>query len=150
MALKAQQSRILVETGGSPTLVEIEEVNNITGPDGKAKLIDTTHLRSTGKEYLRGIADFGQISLDMNFTDNAPGQIFLRDMYITQLGPTAEPKHFRIMVPASDGSSFHVFDFLAICTSWNLDLKTDDKAGLKATIQVTGAVDYTPPGQSPT
>jgi hypothetical protein len=147
MALKTQQSRILVETGGSPTLTEIEEVNNIIGPDGKAKLIDATHLRSLGKEYLRGIADFGQISLDMNFASSAPGQVFLRDMYITQLGPTADPKKFRIMVP--DGASFHVFDFLGICTSWSLDVKTDDKVGLKATLQVTGSVAYTPPGESP-
>ncbi len=144
MALHAQQSRILVASGdgGSPVLQEIEEVNNITGPDGKAKLIDTTHLRSTGKEYLPGIADFGQISLDMNFTGKR-NQIFLRNMYATQ----SDAKTFRILVP--DGAGFHAFTFSAIVTSWNLDLKTDDKAGLKATLQVTGGVVYTPPSASP-
>lgn len=139
MALKAQQSYIQVDNVG---LQEIEEVNNITGPDGKAKLIDTTHLRSTGKEYLQGLADFGQISLDMNFK-GATQQMFLRTMYATQ----SDAKTFRIKVP--DGASYHVFTFLAIVTSWNLDLKTDDKVGLKATLQVTGGVTYTAPNTSP-
>lgn len=147
MALKAQQSfiEVLDDTLGSPgTYSEIEEVNNITGPDGKAKLIDTTHLRSTGKEYLQGIADFGQISLDMNFTGE-PEQMFLRDMYSSQ----SPQKAFRIRVPDDQSVNHHVFNFEAIVTSWNLDLKTDDKAGLKVTLQVSGGVTYVAPGSSP-
>lgn len=147
MALKAQQSyiEVLDDTLGSPgTFTEIEEVNNITGPDGKAKLIDTTHLRSAGKEYLQGIADFGQISLDMNFTGE-PEQMFLRDMYSSQ----SPAKQFRIRIPDDVTAFHHVFYFNAIVTSWNLDLKTDDKAGLKCTLQVSGGVTYTAPGASP-
>lgn len=140
-ALKAQQSYIQVDIAG--TMTEIEDVNNITGPDGKAKLIDITHLRSTGKEYLQGLADFGQISLDMNFTGKT-AQMFLRSMYASQ----SDARTFRLRVP--DGAQYHVFTFAAIVTSWTQDLKTDDKAGLKATIQVTGGVTYTAPGQSPT
>lgn len=146
MALKAQQSfiEVLDDTLGSPgTFSEVEEVNNITGPDGKAKLIDTTHLRSTGKEYLQGIADFGQISLDCNFTGE-PEQMFLRDMYSSQ----SPAKAFRIRVPDDASNYHHVFTFNAIVTSWNLDLKTDDKAGLKVTLQVSGGVTYAAPGSS--
>lgn len=147
MALKAQQSfiEVLDDSLGSPgTWSEIEEVNNIAGPDGKAKLIDTTHLRSTGKEYLQGIADFGQISLDLNYTGE-PEQMFLRDMYSSQ----SPQKPFRIRVPDDVSAEHHVFFFEAIVTSWNLDLKTDDKAGLKITLQVSGGVTYQAPGDSP-
>jgi hypothetical protein len=142
MALKAQQSYIEV-MGADNQLHEIEEVNNITGPDGKAKLIDTTHLRSTGKEYLQGIADFGQVSLDMNFTGDTY-QMYLRSLYANQ----SAKKMFRLRIP-DDAGGYHVFTFDAVVTSWNLDLKTDDKAGLKATIQVTGGVDYSAPLASP-
>lgn len=140
MALKAQQSFIQVDDNG---LKEIEEVNNINGPDGKSKLIDTTHLRSTGKQYLQGLADFGQVSLDMNFIAG-PEQMFLRTMYATQ----SVEKTFRIKIP-DDLSGYHVFTFLAIVSSWNLGVPTDDKVSLKATIQVSGGVEYTAPNTSP-
>ena len=146
MALKAQQSFIEVfnNTVSPGAYAEIEEVNNITGPDGKAKLIDTTHLRSTGKEYLQGIPDFGQIALDLNFT-GATQQIFLRNMYSSQ----SPAKPFRLRIPDDVTAFHHVFTFNAICTSWALDLKTDDKAGLKINLQISGGVTYEPPGASP-
>lgn len=141
MAIKSQQSTIRMLVSG--ILQEIEEVTNITGPDGKAKLIETTYLKSTGKEYLQGLADWGAISLDCNFTGGTY-QMKLRDMYATQAVATT----FRIKVPDSV-SGYHVWTFSAIVTSWNIDLKTDDKADLKVTLQVSGAVVYSPPLASP-
>lgn len=141
MALKAQQSTISVLVGG--VLHEVEEVNNISGPDGKAKLIETTHLKSVGKEYLSGLADWGQISLDCNFASSNTYQMALRTMYATQAPATT----FRIKVP--DGANYHVFTFQAVVMSWSIDLKTDDKAGLKITLQVSGGVTYSAPGASP-
>lgn len=142
MALKAQQSIISVLVGGA--LHDIEEVVNITGPDGKAKLIDTTHLKSTGKEYLQGLADWGALSCDCNFTGETY-QMFVRTMYATQAPATT----FRVKIPDETGAAYHVFTFEGIVTSWNLDVKTDDKVGLKIALQVSGAVDYAPPGGSP-
>ena len=133
MALKAQQSVIQVNDSGYKA---IEEVVNITGPDGKAKLIDTTNLGSTGKEYLQGIADFGQISLDCNFTGGTE-QMFLRTQYSTQAALIG----YKILVPDGTGLN-HTFSFNAIVSAWNLDLKTDDKVGLKVTLQVSGSVTY--------
>jgi len=142
MALKAQQSYLQVYH--TNMLKEIEEVNNITGPDGKSKLIETTHLRSTGKEYLSGIADMGSINLDCNFTGGTE-QMFLRTMFATQAAAVV----FRLKVPDSTATQYHVFTFNAIVTAWALDLKTDDKAGLKITVQVSGGVVYSAPGASP-
>jgi predicted secreted protein len=142
MALKAQQSIISVLVAG--VLHDIEEVVNITGPDGKAKLIDTTHLKSTGKEYLQGLADWGAISMDCNFTGETY-QMYLRTMYATQ----APANTFRVKIPDDTSGEFHVFTFEGIVTSWNLDVKTDDKVDLKISLQVSGSVDYAPPGGSP-
>lgn len=146
MALKTQQSHIVtLDDSVSPNVwKELEEVNNITGPDGKAKLIDVTHLRSTGKEYLQGIPDFGQVSLDCNFTGGYV-QTLLRTRYATQ----AVKKKFRIHVPDDVTAYFHTWEFTAIVTSWNLDIKVDDKTGLKIMIQVVGGVTYYPPSSSP-
>lgn len=141
MAIKSQQSSISVYLAAA--MHDIEEVTNITGPDGKAKLIETTHLKSTGKEYLQGLADWGAISLDCNFTGGTY-QMLLRTMYATQASATT----FRIKVPTGAGT-YHVWTFLAIVTSWNIDLKTDDKTDLKITLQVSGAVTYSAPGASP-
>lgn len=139
MALKAQQSTIEIGSGTSPeTFSEVEEVVSISGPDGQANLIDTTHLKSTGKEYLPGLGDFGQVTLECNFTGGT-NQMALRTMFATQ----ADPRNFRISVP-EDGDA-HEFDFAAIVTAWSLNVATDDKVTLNVTLQISGSVAYTPP-----
>ena len=143
MALKSQQSFISILHGGA--YKEVEEVTNIAGPDGKAKLIDVTHLRSVGKEYLQGLADFGQISLDCNFSSDNEVQMLLRDLYAAQ---TVKQK-YRLHIPDDVTPFNHVFEFQGIVSSWNLAIKTDDKTGLKITLQVSGGVDYFPPAASP-
>lgn len=140
MALKAQQSFIEMGDGASPeAFAEVEECSSITGPDGSANLINTTHLRSTGKEYLPGLADFGKISLACNFT-GATQQMLLRTKYATQ----ADPVNYKLQIPDGEGG-FHIFAFAAIVSAWSLSLPTDDKVGLSVTLQISGAVAYTAP-----
>lgn len=73
MAIKSQTSVVYVSNEnadstayGSATFDKIGEVTNIGAPSGEAADIDTTHLESTGKEYLIGLPDEGNIELSMN------------------------------------------------------------------------------------
>ncbi|HKO89129.1 MAG TPA: phage tail tube protein [Burkholderiales bacterium] len=51
----------------SPSLfIEIPEIKSFSGPNGQSNLIDVTNLRSTGKEYLVGLKDEGEIQLTVN------------------------------------------------------------------------------------
>jgi hypothetical protein len=48
------------------TMVEVAEVRGITSAfDGEASDIDVTHLRSVGKEYLTGLPEFGNVSMNL-------------------------------------------------------------------------------------
>lgn len=147
MALKTQLSffRTQDERTSPHRYKACEEVNSISGPDGKAKLIDVTHLQSTGKEYLQGIPDFGQVTLECNFIAGDI-QLLLRERYATQ----ATKKSCRIEIPDDASSNYHVFEFDAIVTSWALDDKTDDKVGLKVMLQIVGGVTYYSPSSNPT
>lgn len=63
------------------TMVEVGEVTGIsTAFDGEAADIEVTNLRSTGKEYLTGLPEFGSVSLSMTLPSSADsGQTALRD-----------------------------------------------------------------------
>ncbi len=60
------------------TLADIGEVTNISGLDGAADEIDTTNLRSLAKEFLIGLEDFGNVSLDVTLNNTDTGQLALR------------------------------------------------------------------------
>ena len=64
------------------TMTEVGEVRGITSAfDGEAQDIDVTHLRSTGKEYLTGLADFGNVSLNLWLPATADaGQTRMRNL----------------------------------------------------------------------
>lgn len=62
----------------SITLTDIAEVTNISGLDGAADEIDVTHLRSQAKEFLVGLEDFGNLSLDLTLNNTDTGQLALR------------------------------------------------------------------------
>jgi hypothetical protein len=47
------------------TMTEVGEVRSISAFDGEDQEIDVTHLRSTGKEYLGGLAEFGSVQLTL-------------------------------------------------------------------------------------
>jgi hypothetical protein len=124
MALNAQGSKILHSSLDSPaSYTAIEEVTSISGPDGSANLIDVSHLGSTRKEYLTGLADNGQIQMACNFTAGTK-QMEMFDLF----NNSSSPSQFQINVPHSPGSSsYYKFFFLGIVTKWSLSEAVDDR-----------------------
>jgi hypothetical protein len=144
VAINSQGSQILhADVSASPdpsplVYVELEEVTQINGPDGSLNLIDTSHLGSTRKEYLPGLADNGTIQLACNFTAGTK-QMEMFDLF----NGSADPQPFRIKIPTdSTRTEFHTFDFDAIVTRWSLADAVDSKVGLNITLQTTGGVEY--------
>lgn len=73
-------------TAKAQTMTEVGEVRGITAAfDGEATDIDVTHLRSSGKEYLTGLPEFGNCSLNLWLPVGADaGQTRLRNLRETQ------------------------------------------------------------------
>lgn len=133
----AQGTRILHSAGGSSgTFVEIEHVTNVSGPNGQAANIDVTDLRSTGKENLPGLADYGQVTLDINYY-GATKQKALFDMFSAH----SDPQSFKIALPTdSTETDFDVLAFDASVSGCVFGAKVDDKQTMQITLKTSGAV----------
>lgn len=136
--INAQGSRIEHSAGSPSVWNEIEHVTSISGPSGTANLIDVTDLRSSGKEYLPGLADFGEITLACNFTGGTE-QMALFDLFSTN----ADANEYRLRIPTSAAqTTFYVFRFNAVVSAWSLSAAVDDKVPLNITLRTTGGVEF--------
>lgn len=139
MALNSQGSKFSFQNAGSPgDWQDLEQTTSIGGPDGTLNLIDVSHLQSTRKEYLPGLADNGTISLECNFTAGE-AQMRLFDFF----NNTSDPFPCRIKIPTTSAKvNAHTFLFDGIVSKWSLADAVDDKVKLSITIQTTGGVSY--------
>jgi hypothetical protein len=122
-------------SGGSAvaqTMSAVGEVTSVSGFDGQADEIDTTHLQSTAKEYLIGLQDFGNVSLDLNLVPSDAGQTKLRS-----LKGAAAVGYFGITL-----SSGEVAAFAALVKSFTFSNGTNDKVGGSVSLRVTGEPSY--------
>jgi hypothetical protein len=80
MAIETQGTTFGVSaTGTSPiTYTTIGGIMTFDGLDGEAATIDVTNLSSTSKEYLMGLQDNGNITLNGSFLSGDAGQDLLR------------------------------------------------------------------------
>jgi hypothetical protein len=110
------------------TMTEVGSVSGISGFDGEASEIDTTHLRSTAKEFLLGLQDFGQVTLAL-FLVSDTGQARLRAL---KGGGTIGT----FAITLSDGT---IAAFRGLVKSFSFDNITPDGAvSGSVTIKVTG------------
>ncbi len=116
-------------TVAEQTMTEVGEVTSIAGFDGEAADIDTTHLRSTAKEFLTGLQDFGGVTLALWMKNADAGQKKLRS-----LKGAAAVGTFSITL--SDGT---VAAFRGLVKSFSLSNITPDGAvSGNVSIKVTG------------
>jgi hypothetical protein len=113
----------------------IGEVKSFNGPGGQASEIDVTTLESTAKEFLMGLQDEGEISLEVNFDPSDVGQTFCRNARTNQTRNA-----YRITLPNTPATRL---DFLAFCKGFSLSGGVDDVWKASLTLRVTGAVAFT-------
>ena len=122
----------------SPVVI-IPEVSNLTGPERSKDEIETTHLTSTGKEFLLGFPD-NQVSFEMNyqpgnaanqrlqelFEDDASTGLANWEIDYTQLSPVVTVAFAARVQTLSDSS------------------QVGDKLSRSVTLKISGAVTTTP------
>lgn len=119
-------------TAKAQTMTEVGEVRGITAAfDGEASDIDVTHLRSSGKEYLTGLPEFGNCSLNLWLPVGADaGQTRLRNLRETQSVGT-----FSITLPSGLIAAFR-----GLVKSFALTgLEVDGAVQVGCTIKVTNS-----------
>ena len=125
------------DTSSPSSFAKIEKVFTINGPDGTAQPIDDTDLESTGREYIGGLADYGNVALECGFLAGTE-QMKLKTMY-----DTGATEIFQIFVPTdATRATFQCFQFSASVSKWQLGAAVNDKQKLSVTLKVSGTVVY--------
>lgn len=113
---------------GSTTITELTSVG---GPSFSADAIDaTTHSSADSyREFIQGLRDGGEISLEGNFTTATSTAI------VTQFNTTAT---VTVTIDLPTKPSVSRFTASVICTGFETTAPSDDKIGFNATFKVTG------------
>ena len=134
-ALESQGIQFDIGNGDDPlTYTEVSEINSFSGFDGSAQEIDVTHLKSTGKEWLMGLQDFGQITLDCNHLPADAGQVLMRAAKASRA-----IQDFKLTF--TDASTTEA-TFQGYVLSNTISAGVDDKISGSFTIRISGDVTF--------
>jgi predicted secreted protein len=133
-AISTHPTTIDIGDGVTPTegFTKVGDVMSFQGPGGNAKVIDATHLESTGKEKRMGLPDEGQFTMDIAYADDA-GQKACRDA-------RAALRLTNFKVTFSDTS---MAAFAGFVLGFSVSGNVDDIVKGKITIEISGLVDWT-------
>jgi len=115
----------------------IGEIVSFNGPGGSASVIDVTHLGSTRREKMMGIADEGQFSFEVSLVPGDVGQVALR-------ADRASRTQRECVLTLTDTSST-TLTFDAYCTQFSIQGSVDNKISASVTLEITGEVVWNTP-----
>jgi len=115
--------------------VDIAEIRSITAPVPTADTYDVTTHDSVGgyKEFLVGLKDGGECTLEGNFYPGDPGQIALINDF-----NSSTVRSYTLTFPAAMGATM-TFDGYVV-TAPEITAPVDGAVGFRATIKVSGQV----------
>lgn len=121
--------------GASPEVfTTVGEVYSISGLGVTNELVDVTNFDSAGsKEYISGLADGAEISLECNHLPANTAQQGLKSD--VDNGTT---RNIRINI--TDGTTPKQYDFAVTPLSWAINPSPDDKNVMAFTLKITGAI----------
>lgn len=112
----------------------VEEVLSISGFGKNNELIDVTNFDSgLVKEYIAGLADGAEITVEANYYQAATQQQAL----ITAVN-AGSTRNFQLLnnVP----SPAETFSFAAVCLSWNIEPSPTEQNRVSFTLKITGDI----------
>ena len=117
--------------GTTSTAQAVANVSNISGPGVTADTIDVTSHDSadTFREYVAGVIDGGEVTLEGNLISAAAGNTILTEL-------TARTSTTCSVIMSTEANAFWTFD--GIVTNFETQAPYDGKLGFNASIKVTG------------
>lgn len=130
-ALAANATKFQRGTGTPLTYSDIAEVTDLKGPGMKVDAIEATGYDSDGaKEYIGGLLDGGEVSLELNFVPTDTGHVALRTAFMAK-----NVGDYQIVFPDTPSTKW---SFQALITGFELATPVDDKVTATVTLQITG------------
>lgn len=133
-ALSAQGITLAVSPTGSPQVfATIPEIMTISGPSGKANIIDATDLSSTGKEYKVGLKDEGELNCEIGYIPDNAVHAALRAAF-----SAATLKLFRLTF--TDTAPATIWEFQGYVSGFSVSLGVDQLVKASVSVKITGAI----------
>ena len=121
---------------GSPvTYTSIEEVFTISGVGQKNDLLDVTSFDSPAgtKEFIGGLADGQEVSIECNYIATAPQQLALLAAVNAKVN-----RQFRVSYVGI--SPAKTYNFTGTPVSWEVTPSVDNKNTIKFSVKISGAI----------
>lgn len=139
MTTNAYLSNIKVElyNDDSPeTFSELEEVTGGVTVGETAPLVDVTHMQSTSREYISGLADGDEFSIECNATMASPS---VQQRFIALKGLT---KTLRVTATNTSVSpnTQRTYRFSAVFLGWGLTPAVGEADKLNFTFKISGGI----------
>jgi len=120
-------------TATPATWTAIANIRTFSGFDGSASEIDKTNMSSTAKEFMLGLVDPGQFTMEVDLDQADAGQLALR---ATQVAGSA--KYFKLTLPNSKTATFQAY-VKKISSQGGVDAAVRNSVDLRITGAVTWA-----------
>ena len=126
-------------SGASPQVwTLIEEVNSLGGLGTTNPLLDVTSFDSAAREYIAGLGDGSELTIECNRVQTAGNQ---QDVLVADIEAKLTETFQVIMTDTSVSPNTVVtYEFDAVCLGWNVVPSVDDKHTITFTIKITGAI----------
>ena len=119
-------------TATPTTWTTVNNLLSFSGFDGSAAELDRTNMSSTAKEYILGLIDSGQFSIELHVDNNDAGQAALR----AKQGGAATS--FRLVLPGAVSNLTYTFSGLV--KKFAVTGGVDQLVKATADLRITGAV----------
>lgn len=121
--------------GASPEVYStIQEVKSLSGLGKTNPLIDTTSFDSTAREYIAGLADGQEITVECVRTHASPN---VQDAFIAIID-SQTTRNFKLTL--TDGTTAIVYTFAGVPLSWAITPSFDDAAMISFTLKISGTI----------
>lgn len=144
MPAPSQNAELRIGDGNTTEVfVTVGEVISFDGPGGSAQIIDTTHLASLAKEKAMGLADEGELGLELNCNFGDAGQDLMRDARTIQ-----RLCNFRLQLPRGPATESAVLSpaqratFQGYVSTFSLSAGVDNVIKASASVIITGSVGF--------
>lgn len=119
---------------GTPTYTAIGEVQNISGLGQTNALVDVTNFDSGGsKEYIGGLADGQEMTVDCNYIPLDSGQ----DELVTIVGSKTN-RAFKLVV--TDGTTTDTYTMDVTPISWVIGPSQENQNTISFTLKISGSI----------
>lgn len=128
---------VTIKRGDGATPTEVftlfPEVNSMSGLGKSNPLVEVTSFDSAGREYIAGLADGTEVTLEANYLPADTQQAGLIADVDAGLN-----RNFEIVM--TDGTNTKTFSVTFTCLGWVINPSFDDKNTISFTLKVSGAI----------